>query len=333
MNSKRVLAFVITVLISVALLGGCSKGNVQEDTTTKTKENSKEIVIGVPIYTMEHQYWVDWLKAIENKAAELGAKIVSADSTYDPVKQVSIMEDMASKKVDAMIICAVDPQGIAKAIKDVESDGIKVILSDNPVTDEKQMPVGAALIGYDNLKNGRLQAEWVAQYAKGKLNGKANVAVLSYPNEKVCLDAEKGFIDGLKELLGEANVKVYTQNGQATREGGLTVMENILSANNDINICWGANDECALGGLAAMEARGLGKNNELVAGFYTIPDVMKLIKDGKSMFKVSMYLDPKAMGDLAVELAVKAVNNEKVEYTNNVPMEVCTLENVDKFMK
>ena len=48
--------------------------------------------------------------------------------------------------------------------------------------------------------NGR---KWAADYAKEHFDGKANVAVLSYPAEQPCLDAENGFLEGLKAELGK----------------------------------------------------------------------------------------------------------------------------------
>ena len=49
--------------------------------------------LGLPMYTLEHIYWTQWLDRIEERCAELGIEPISADSKYDPAKQMALMEE------------------------------------------------------------------------------------------------------------------------------------------------------------------------------------------------------------------------------------------------
>jgi ABC-type sugar transport system substrate-binding protein len=96
---------------------------------------------------------------------------------------------------------------------------------------------------------------------------------------------------------------------------------------------WGANVECTLGGVAAMESRGMTQEDAVACAFYTNPDVMDLIQADESMFKVTMHLPPRVMADTAVDMALKAVNGEEFEYEIKVPFELCDKTTVEGLME
>ncbi len=64
------------------------------------------------------------------------------------------------------------------------------------------------------------------------------------------------------------DVKLVSRlDGFAVRDKAMAVMEDILQAHPEVNVVFGINDDSALGALAAMEAAGKTKNNELIVGF------------------------------------------------------------------
>ncbi|WP_066687781.1 sugar ABC transporter substrate-binding protein [Christensenella intestinihominis] len=344
MRKMKRFAFVVVVVMLAGMLFACAPAGTQD--SGAPEESAKEsiaavedtngdgkIKIGVPVFNLGHTYWVSWVDEIEKLAEEKGFEVISADSKFDAAKQVNLMEDMIAQGCDAIILCPVDPGGVGVVIKEAENAGVRVILSDLDVVDGDGNHVASGLVGIETYETGKLEGKWAADYAKEHFDGKANVAVLSYPAEQPCLDAENGFLEGLKGELGEENVKAVIMNGQAETEKGMTVTENILSANDDINMLWGANVECTLGGVAAMESRGMTQDDAVACAFYTNPDVMELIQADGSMFKVTMHLPPRVMADTAVDMALKAVNGEEFEYEIKVPFELCDKTTVEELMK
>ena len=83
----------------------------------------------------------------------------------------------------------------------------------------------------------------------------ANVAVIDFPQSSiVCGLRAQGFIDGVKKLPG---VKIVAQqDGKATRSDSMNVMENILTANPDVQVVYGINFDTCAGAKAAIEAAG-----------------------------------------------------------------------------
>ena len=346
MKKMKRLAFVVVMVMLASILFACAPaeapqdGNSPEDAAQGSVAVEAEdtngdgiIKIGVPVFNLGHTYWVSWVDEIEKLAGEKGFEVISADSKFDAAKQVNLMEDMIAQGCDAIILCPVDPGGVGVVIKEAEAAGVRVILSDLDVVDGDGNHVASGLVGIETYETGKLEGKWAADYAKEHFDGKANVAVLSYPAEQPCLDAENGFLEGLKAELGEENVKAVIMNGQAETEKGMTVTENILSANDDINMLWGANVECTLGGVAAMESRGMTQEDAVACAFYTNPDVMNLIQADESMFKVTMHLPPRIMADTAVDMALKAVKGEEFEYEIKVPFELCDKTTVGSLME
>lgn len=346
MRKMKRMALVIAAFMVMVILFGCAPAagsqsgapadaqkSAGADVAAATDTNGDgKVKIGVPIFNLGHTYWVAWMDEINKLAEEKGFEVISADSKFDAAKQMSLMEDMIAQGCDAIILCPVDPGGVGVAIKEAEEAGVRVILSDLDVVDGDGNHVATGLVGLETYETGKVEGKWAADYAKEHFGGKANVAVLSYPVEQPCLDAENGFLEALKAELGEENVKAVIMNGQAETEKGMTVTENILSANDDINMLWGANVECTLGGIAAMESRGMTQDDAVACAFYTNPDIMEVIKSDESMFKVTMHLPPHTMADAAVEMALKAIKGEKIEYEVKVPFELCDKTTVESLM-
>lgn len=334
------LAIVMALVMILGVFTACAKQEVPEEVEAEAAvEEVQEdtngdgvIKIGLPIYNLGHTYWVSWVDQIEKLGEEKGFEVIASDSKGDVAKQMSLMEDMIVQGCDAIILCPLDPGGAGVAVKDAEDAGVRVILSDLDVVDHDGNRVASGLVGIETYETGKLEGKWAADYAKEKFGGKANVAVLSYPVEQPCLDAENGFLEALKAELGEENVKAIIMNGQANTETGMSVTENILSANDDINMLWGANMECTFGGMAAMESRGMSQADALACGFYSNPDTLDLIKGDESMLKITMHLPPRAMADEAVNMALKAVNGEDFEYEVKVPFVMCDKTTVDAIM-
>jgi ribose transport system substrate-binding protein len=268
-------------------------------------QKEKKITIGLPIYNQQHEFWQNIYKTAQAVAAEKGINLLAVDSNYDPAKQVAIMEDMLTKKVDALILGAVDPQGVLPTVAEFNKAKIPVVAVDNPL--EKGT---VTFVGIDNYAGGKMGGQWAGKYIKEKLGGKANIGILDYPEEQACIDRANGFLDGVKEFAPDVKV-VARLEGFAVRDKAMTVMEDIIQAHPEVNVVFGINDDSALGALAAMEAAGKTKNNELIVGFDGTADAKAAIKRG-SILKADVAQDGAAFARAAIDAALKAIKGEKL---------------------
>jgi len=290
---KRILFALIAVLVLVPAL------------LFSAGAKEKKITIGIPLYNQQHEFWQNIYKTAQAVAAEKGINLLAVDSNYDPAKQVAIMEDMLTKKVDALILGAVDPQGVLPTVAEFNKAKIPVVAVDNPL--EKGT---VTFVGIDNYAGGKMGGQWAGKYIKEKLGGKANIGILDYPEEQACIDRANGFLDGVKEFAPDVKV-VARLEGFAVRDKAMTVMEDIIQAHPEVNVVFGINDDSALGALAAMEAAGKTKNNELIVGFDGTADAKAAIKRG-SILKADVAQDGAAFARAAIDAALKAIKGEKL---------------------
>jgi len=293
---KRILFALIAVLVLVPAL------------LFSAGAKEKKITIGIPLYNQQHEFWQNIYKTAQAVAAEKGINLLAVDSNYDPAKQVAIMEDMLTKKVDALILGAVDPQGVLPTVAEFNKAKIPVVAVDNPL--EKGT---VTFVGIDNYAGGKMGGQWAGKYIKEKLGGKANIGILDYPEEQACIDRANGFLDGVKEFAPDVKV-VARLEGFAVRDKAMTVMEDIIQAHPEVNVIFGINDDSALGALAAMEAAGKTKNNELIVGFDGTADAKAAIKRG-SILKADVAQDGAAFARAAIDAALKAIKGEKLPPT------------------
>jgi len=120
---------------------------------------------------------------------------------------------------------------------------------------------------------------------------------------------------------------VAKQPADFDRTKGLDVMTNLLQAHPDVDGVFAENDEMALGAIKAPGSKA-GKSVQVV-GFDGTPDGLTAVKAGTLYASVAQQ--PKELGKIAVENALRAADGKKVAETVKVPVKVVTSKNVDGF--
>ena len=102
----------------------------------------------------------------------------------------------------------------------------------------------------------------------------------------------------------------------------MTVMENMLQANGDIQAVFSANVEMALGAVEAISGAG---KDIMVVGFDATDDAVAAIKEGRMAATIAQQ--PDLIGSTAVESAVQFMNGESVPTSIPVEVTLVTSEN------
>jgi len=96
----------------------------------------------------------------------------------------------------------------------------------------------------------------------------------------------------------------------------LSVMENLLTAQPEVQGVFAQNDEMALGALRAIQAAG--KKDLVLVGFDGTDDGVKAVKGGKMAATIAQQ--PEKIGEIGVQTADKVLKGEKVEAS--IPVEL-----------
>lgn len=153
-------------------------------------------------------------------------------------------------------------------------------------------------------------------YIIEKLGGKGKVVELEgIPGTTAARDRGEGFN---KSAKGKLDI-VAKQPADFDRTKGLTVMENILQAQPEIDAVFAHNDEMALGATKAIEATG---RNIMVVGFDATDDAVAAVKAGNLAATVAQK--PAEIGAKGVEIADKIAKKEEVPANVPVALELIT---------
>ena len=268
--------------------------------------------VGLSISTLNNPFFVDLRDGAQAAATRLNVNLVVLDAQNDSAREASQIEDLIQKKVAVIAINPTDSDAIVPTIKKINAARIPVITVDRGANGG----VVAAHIASDNVAGGKMAAQYVAK----RLKGKGNVVMLEgIAGTSAARDRGKGFRDGLKAYPGIKLVAVQTADFD--RAKGLSVMENILQAQKKVDAVFAQNDEMALGAIQAIAAAKREKEM-FVVGFDAIADALAAIKAGTMAATIAQQ--PKVMGRLAVENAVKIIKKQRVSKFTPVPLKLVT---------
>ena len=285
---KKILAFSLVAIISMSFFMGCSNRNSDKK-------------VGIVLSTLNNPFFVSMKEGAEKEAEKLGFELIVLDSQNDPAKERSNVEDLIQLGVVALLINPTDSDAVVKSVEVANEANIPVITLD------RQSNGGEVTshIASDNIKGGAMAAEFVLE----KLGTEANINVVELqgiPGASATRDRGAGFHSILDD---KTNVKfVSSQAADFDRQKGLSVMENILQGNSDVQVVFAHNDEMALGAVKAIKASGI---NALVIGFDGNDDAKDSI-DANEM-TATIAQQPDLIGALGVELANKIYNGESIK--------------------
>jgi ribose transport system substrate-binding protein len=169
----------------------------------------------------------------------------------------------------------------------------------------------------------------VPRCSGNRLNGAGKVAIITgIMGHTTHMDRLKGAKAVFEAEEGMEIVAVQPANSD--RYQGMQVMENILTANPDLNGVFCLNDQMALGALEAIKAAE--KLEEItIIGFDGTPEACQSIKKGEMDATVGER--PSEFGSSAVKYAVKILNHENIPKNIELTLKMVTEENADEWIK
>jgi len=240
----------------------------------------------------------------------------------DFAEQVRLVEDLISRKVDAISVCAIGNEAIVPAVRKANTAGIPFFIHNSL----EKLPGGKvmAYIGYNQRKGGRM----MGQYAAKLLKKGGKVLILEGIPGYHTRERKTGFLEGLK-ASGNAGIKVVgSQPADWERSKAMTVTENFLQREPDLALVFGCSDEMALGAAAAAKAHG--KTGMFFLGIDGNPNAIDAIKKGDMTATLGVY--PKKMGAAVVDTIMKVIKGKKVPQFVETPMEVVSSSNAAAYM-
>jgi ribose transport system substrate-binding protein len=321
------------LLLVAALLLGCGKPPASGPTGTPAPAGpagakgpaagkapaSGQYTIALVMKAASNPFFETMRKGAEKAASELGVKLLPqtiTDESSDE-QQTNIVNAMVVQKVQAILIAPANSKSLVAPLLEAQKAGILVVNVDNRLDADTMSKAGLeplAYVGADNQEGGKLAGQRLCEL----LGGKGKVAMLEGRRGVDNAEARKqGFEAACKENPGIEIVDSQSANwdlAEAQNKFG-----GMLAAHPDIQGLFCANDNMAMGAIAALGEKGL-SDKVIVVSYDNIEAARKAVREGKLAATIEQH--PDRMGYEAVKTAVAALKGEKTEPEILVPLEV-----------
>ncbi|MES1937435.1 periplasmic-binding protein/LacI transcriptional regulator [Salinisphaera hydrothermalis C27AD] len=288
--------------------------------------------VGISIKQLDAPYFAELMEAAKKEAKAKGCEVLTADAQGKVMKQISDIEDMLSRNIDLLVMDPAGPDGLVQVTREAASDGVKTVVVDSSINKAAKY---VTVVQSNNKKNGELVGRWIVNKMGDKplrialISGAKGNPVGRVRRESVL----SGIAQAQKEKYGKKNYTIVGHGwGNWTQQGGLNAMEDILTANKNVNLLVSENDSMALGARRAIKAQGLTDQITIAAAADGQKQALQLIKEGK--YGVTGLNAPDLIAKKGVDIGLKAIHGQlpknfpKTSYT---PPVAITKSNVDKY--
>jgi ribose transport system substrate-binding protein len=311
--------------IALMLIAGLGEASVFGLIFPRSAEAVQKFRIAVVPPGLISPFHVQVDKGAEKTCRRLGIEFLhpAPPRETDFAEQVRIVEDLITRKVNAISVCAIGSEAIVPAVKKANAAGIPFFIHNSL----EEIPGGnvAAYIGY----NQRAGARMMGEYAVKALRGKGKVLLLEGIPGYHTRERKAGFLEGLALEKNTGIKLVGSQPADWERSRAMTVTENFLQREPDLALVFGCSDEMALGAAAAAKAHG--RKGMAFLGIDGNPNAIESITNGEMTATLGVY--PKKMGAITVETIQAFLLGKKIEKFVETPMEVVTARNASLYIR
>ncbi|MFI7385107.1 sugar ABC transporter substrate-binding protein [Streptomyces sp. NPDC049813] len=296
------------LVVSVSACGGVLPGGDSESSAPVRKGNDVRIGLLLP-ETETARYEKFDHPHIKQEIAKLTdgqGELVYANAEQDAGLQNRQVDQMIAKKVDALIIDAVDAKKITASVQKAKDAGIHVIAYDRLA----QGPVDA-YVGFDNGLVGQTQGKELVQALGDKATKSSKIVMMNGsptdPNAVEFKEAARAELaDSVTIAKSYDTVAWKPQNAKANMEQAIAA----IGASHIAGV-YSANDGMAGGVVEALKGAGLTKMPPITGQDAELPAVQRILTGDQYMSVYKPYPEEAAT---AAEMAVRVAQGRTIEF-------------------
>lgn len=289
MDCRRTL-IAIAALIVLGLTG-CASATPKNAPQPEQKDDS--IQIGLSIDSLLIERWSRERDLFVSKAQELGAEVNVQNANGEVEEQIKQIQYFIDKKMDVIVVIAIDDIALKDTVAAAKKEGIKVIAYDRPIRNANV----DLYLSVDNEKVGELMAEYIRKYIG---NDGTIIQVKGSPTDYNVQMVQ----DGFERILSTTKIKIdYAEysNGWVA-ENGFTVTDEYLKTGKVPDAIMCGNDNLAAHAIRALIEKRLGGKVCVVGQDADLEACQRIVEGTQYM---TVY---KPVEKLAIRAAERAVD-------------------------
>ena len=316
--NKKAISILLTAAMGVSVLAA---GTV----TVSAAEKKDKYVIGMSQCNLGEP----WRVAMNDQIAMAAEKhpefeVIFADAAQDNSKQIADIENFVQMGVDLIITSPNEATPLTNAVSAAYDAGIPVILLDRKIDGDKY----TQFIGADNVDMGRIAGEYIADTLLP--DGGKVCEIKGLEGTSGGIDRDNGFREGIKK--NDKIEIVAVNNADWLREKAITVAEEMLQTNDEIDLFLALNDPMTEG--AYIAAKNAGREGDILfVGFDGLPTPdggIRSVMDGR----LSMTQVYPTGGTEAIESAYQLlVEGKELDKTLTLTSEIVTPDNAEELLE
>jgi ribose transport system substrate-binding protein len=263
------------------------------------------------------EFYITMNCGAQAEAKKLGVSLnFQGPDQFDPSLQTPIVNGIAARKPDALLVAPTDSKAMYSPIKQIADAGSKVVLVDTTLD---QADFAVSQIASDNEGGGRAAAKALAD----QIGGKGKVFVVNVKPGISTTDLRaKGFEEEAKKL-GLTYVGVDYSNDQPDKAAAIVKAQ--LAKNPDLKGIFATNLFSAEGSASGL--REAGKQDTVkIVGFDAGPKQVKDLEDG--LLQALVAQKPADIGAQGVQQAVAALDGKPTKKVIRTGSVILTKDNL-----
>ena len=308
----------LSTAVCLSLLAACSAADRDPPAANPLTTDSGKPTIALIMKSLANEFFVtmaDGARDHQRQHPDDYELVVNGiRNETDLAQQVALIDQMIASRVEAIVVAPADSKAVVPALARAHAAGIVIVNIDNRLDTEG---LDVPFVGPDNFLGARIVGEHLAsQLATGD-----SVAILEgVPTAYNSQQRTAGF----REAMTEAGMRIVaSQSAQWDQTTAVTVASGVLVQHPNLAAILAANDNMALGAVAAV--RQAGKSNQVrIVGFDNISAVRSLIAEGRVLATVDQHADLLAV--YGIEYALEALASDAPLADKATPVDLITAD-------
>ncbi|MBV6656649.1 MAG: LacI family DNA-binding transcriptional regulator [Devosiaceae bacterium] len=203
-------------------------------------------LLGLVIPDISNPFYTDFVAQVQRKAANKGMTVTLGISDQDADREAKLIDFMLNQKVEALLICSCDHDGVTRSALDGAARWSKLVL-----VDCVPEGVSADSVELDNYTAGRLATDHILAAGHRRV-----AAILGPENARSSVERYRGFRQSMLEAGLQPDPRLV-EGGSFSIEGGYEAAKKLLALPSPPSAVFVANNLMLIGVMRAVSELGL----------------------------------------------------------------------------